>query len=98
MVSYEDARLKALHSLNTLASVTKLAAEDSLQLDCLQILETNLRPYADPAQQPEASTSGVFSCREANLTTALEVAQVRFYISKGSSFLHEVCLRGRGKT
>ena len=76
MASFEAARLKALHSLNTLVSVIKPAVGDSLQSDCLQALKANLRPVMESSQQSEASTSGVFSCREANLSIVQEVAQV----------------------
>ena len=76
MASQENARLKALQSLKTLASVARLSVDEGLQTDALTLIEGNLRPCEDPAQQPEASTSDFFSCRDLNLAVALEIAQV----------------------
>ena len=76
MASHEDARLSALHSLNTLVSVAKPDTEEGCSAGCLKSLESNLRPLMNGSQQPEASTSGVFSCEEVSLAVAFQVSQV----------------------
>ena len=76
MAGHEDARLSALDSLNTLFSVAKPDTEESCSAECLKALESNLRPLMDGSKQPEASTSGVYSCLEASLAVAVEVSKV----------------------
>lgn len=87
MASCEDARVTALHSLNTLVSIVKPPPEESCPAECLTLLEDNLRPLLDGSHQPVASTSGSFSSEDVHLSVAREVAQV----SKDTYNLPQLC-------
>ena len=77
MASFEDARLLALRSLTAAYMVAKpQAVPVAISTIPMESVAATLQPLLDADGSSKASSSAAFSCHDASLECAVEVAQV----------------------